>query len=208
MQDCSCLHGHGQPWCSIFDSFLSGCVINALKINVLCLCMIHTGASAELPLVTNHTAIHYWAVAPTSTEFRPRSCSPGISFGVDWHLQPGLPGLLAQSLTSVDDSFFSLCDPQEVFSPWISPWISLLACLCRAGTDMDVHASCQNVRTNGLRQAICYISPAKNKINNIYIYIFKINDLFPINLWQQHRNLKHSIRRTQAHWSRQQQQQQ
>lgn len=28
---------------------------------------------------------------------------------------------------------FSLCDPQEVFSPWISPWISLLACLCRAG---------------------------------------------------------------------------
>lgn len=101
---------------------------------------------------------------------------------------------------------FSLCDPQEVFSPWISPWISLLACLCRAGTDMDVHASCQNVRTNGLRQAICYISPAKNKINNIYIYFLKINDLFPINLWQQHRNLKHSIRRTQAHWSRQQQQ--
>lgn len=117
MQDCSCLHGHGQPWCSIFDSFLSGCVINALKINVLCLCMIHTGASAELPLVTNHTAIHYWAVAPTSTEFRPRSCSPGISFGVDWHLQPGLPGLLAQSLTSADDSFSLFVTPKKCSVP-------------------------------------------------------------------------------------------
>lgn len=46
-------------YAAVLAPFLSGCVINALNINVLCLFKMHTGASTELPLATNRTSMYY-----------------------------------------------------------------------------------------------------------------------------------------------------
>lgn len=133
------------------DSFLSGCVINAVNINVLCLSMIHTGASAELPFVTNHTAMHYWAVALANTKFFPRSVLQPRYFLWCWlAFTARSPGTACTKSHFCRWQLFSFCDPQEVFSPWISHRISpLLACLHRAGTDAAVHADWLYAQTNG-----------------------------------------------------------
>lgn len=135
--------------------------------------------------------MYYGAVPPANIgvlsvhreKERARSlCSPGISIGLVWHSQQGPPGTVSTKSYFCRWQLFSLCDPQEVFSSWISPRIAPPACLHRAGTDVGVHADCLDARTNGSRWAICYVPSAKE------------NDLFHMNPWQQHRgDLKHSV---------------
>lgn len=153
---------------ALWDSFLSGCVINAVNINVLCLSIMHRGVSVELPLVTNHTAMHYWAVTLANAEFCPRSERNPKYFLWCWlAFTAWSPETASTKSHSCRWQLFSLFDPQEVFSPWISPWIAMATCLHRAGT-----AKCLHARTNGSRQAICYVPPAKKELKKMIFTIW------------------------------------
>lgn len=115
---------------ALWDSFLSGCVINAVNLNVVCLSMMHTGASEELPLVTNHTAMHYWAVALANAEFCPRSERQARYFLWCWlAFTASSPETASTKSHFCRWQLFSLFDPQEVFSAWISPRIAPAAYL-------------------------------------------------------------------------------
>ena len=161
----------------LLDSFLAGCVINAVNINVLCLSVMPTGATAELPLVSNHAAMHYWAVALANTEFWPGSTLQPRYFLWSWLAFTSRSPRTASTKSNVCRwQLFSLCDPKEVFSPIISPRIAPPACLHRARTDVAMHADYLHARTNGSPQVICYVPPAK------IIIIIIMNDLFNLNV--------------------------
>lgn len=154
---------------ALLDSFLSACVINAVNINVLYLSMMCTGASAELLLVTNHTAMHYWAVALANAEFCPRSALQPRYFLWCWlAFTARSPGTASTKSYFFRWQLFSLCDPQEVFSPWISPRIAPLACLHRAETDAAVQRlpSCQN---KWLASGNLLRTPCKKKLKKWFI---------------------------------------
>lgn len=172
---------------ALLDSFLSACVINAVNINVLYLSMMYTGASAELLLVTNHTAMHYWAVALANAEFCPRSALQPRYFLWCWlAFTARSPGTASTKSHFFRWQLFSLCDPQEVFSPWISPRIALLACLHRRGRAEIAFMPEQMAR---VRQSVTY--PLQKKLKKWFI---------PYESLTTQRRL-HS-RRTQTHWSR------
>lgn len=156
---------------ALLDSFLSGCVINAVNINVLCLfydghrclCRAATWYQSHSHALLSSSSCKQWVLSEK------QAAAQVFFFAVDWHSQPGPPGLRAQSPTSVDDSFSLFVTPKKCSVPAFPPRITLPDCLHRVGSDGAGHANCLHARTNGSCQEICYVPTAKKELKKWFI---------------------------------------